>query len=983
MESIRALIEPYNLHRLTGDWLEKAVESSFYPDRARVNFHRFFARVIETDANLFRKLNKRNIPWISLLFSGSQILTELAMKDPGNLFWALHPSVLHSTRFKAEMRREREAELSGTADPKETLCAFKQRELMRIGWRDLLKWADTVETLEDLSRLADVSIEGAYNIALKEMEKNFGKPVGEDGRISQMIVIGLGKLGGRELNFSSDIDLMYIIDNAEGQTRPMKERMRGTSPKLDIKEFHTRVARRMTSILNDIGPAGNVFRVDLNLRPEGSRGPLVITLAAAELYYESWGQPWERQMLIKARVCAGDPALGDSFIQMVKPFVYKKYLDYSHLKEIQQMKAKIDRHLLKGRDKYKNNVKLGKGGIREIEFIIQTYQLIYGGKMPWLAEINSLKALHRIFERGLLGTVQYAQLADGLLLLRDLENRMQITYGRQVQILPEKDDELQALALKMNLRDKETLLKTFRRVTDNVHDIFVEFFKEESAEPDAKKGEYFIDLDNEEEATAKLAELNFQNPRQALDSLLHIRDGEPFNHPSSKSRRMFTRLLPDIMEIIVSLPEQDKVLICLDKFISAREERESLYEVFLKLPSSGELLVTLFSLAPSLSDTIINHQDALEILSEGVNVAPKHSLKSAPEYVQSYDTRLDWLRRERNAECLRISTGYLFSHSDPFALMEQLSILAGEFVDACLGIIKAEMDERGGIKANTNRRLAVIGLGKLGRRELNFGSDLDLMFVYSDVNEADPAEAHSYYSSVCRKLLSAIGGISQHGYAYKVDTRLRPEGEKGGIVISETKGLEYYAKRGALWERMALSGARVVAGNREIGEAFLDKLTGFVYGQSLSEKDKDGIAAMKRKMEREKIRKARKVPIKYGRGGIVDIEFLAQKLKLAHGMESPEIRGMNSLEMLRAAEREGWGVPDIQSIIRNYKLLRTVETHMRMETGLPAESLPDRKEALDLLEKKVGRFFSMDDSPANTVRDAMEEVRKSLDKMKD
>ncbi len=975
MDSLSKFIEPYGLHKLLPTWIERAISASFNPELAKVNFERFLSRLVETDSTLLGRLDKRNIPWISLLFSGSQILTEMAMKDPMNLFAAIQPSVLHSTRFKAEMRRERDSLLkSPTIDAKEALCAFKNRELMRIGWRDLLKWADTVETLEDLSRLADTCIEGALQVAEKEAVDKFGFPLHEDGSRASFIVLGLGKLGGRELNFSSDIDLIYMYDRDDGQTSGGIGPNHLKRPKISIQEFYTRVAQRLTSLLNDIGPSGNIYRVDLALRPEGSRGQLVISLPASEIYYESWGHPWERQMLIKARVCAGDPLFGDKFREMIRPFVYRKFLDYSHIKEIHQMKEKIDKHLTKGKDKYKNNVKLGKGGIREIEFIIQTYQLIYGGKMPWLAETNSLKALHRIFERGLLGNVQYAQLADALLFLRDLENRMQITYGRQVQILPDREDELQVLALKMNLKGKDELLHAYKQATDNAHDIFTDFFKEEKADSTIEESEYHIDLDNEEDALKKLEELQFSNPRIVLDSLLHIRDGEPFNHPSSKSRRMFMRLLPELIGLIVTMPEKERTLVNLDKFLSSQEGREGVYEILLELPSSREVLITIFSLAQSLAEIMTNQPDAVEILASGLSAGIKHSLTDVPESIVSYDTKLDWLRKERNAESIRAGISYMLSHNDPFELMEDLSLLADEFVSSCFKIIEDEFLTDENIKDKTC--FTVIGMGKLGRRELNYGSDLDLMFVFSEEGASD--ETGAFYANLSRKLINAIGGISQHGYAYKVDTRLRPEGEKGGIVISEKAAFQYYSKRGALWERMALCGGRAIAGDVGFGGKFLRGLDNFVYSGGISKNDVEAISAMKIKIEREKIKQFKALPIKYGRGGIVDIEFLAQKLKLSYGMEMEKLRTYNTLEMLEAAIKEEWGIPDLERLVRSYKLQRTVETHLRIETGRSAENLPFSTDQLRILEQKLERFVSLNGSLVDTVTDSMEAVKKSI-----
>ena len=979
MESLIKILHGQELHLRTVSWIERAIASSFKPERAKVNFERFFESVIEEAPVLLRQLNKRNIPWIGTLFSGSQALADMAINNPEWIFWTLQPGVLGSTRFKRDMRRERDALLSLYPDPKKALGIFKNRELMRIGWRDLLKSADTIETLEDLSRLADITIEGAMTAAEAVMTRKFGRPMLTSGEKAQFIVIGMGKLGGRELNFSSDIDLIYIYDD-DGETEGGKAPDGMERKKITVQEFYTRECQEMTSILGDIAEHGTIYRVDLGLRPGGNRGQVVCSLSSAELYYESWGQPWERQAMIKARICAGDENLGDRFMARMKPFVYRRSLDFSSLRDIQLMKEKIDKHLKTGKDKFKNNVKLGKGGIREIEFIIQAYQLIYGGKMPWLAETNSFKALHRIFERGLIGYSQYAMLADALLFHRDLENRMQITFGRQVQIIPDTE-ERKALALKMGLTDSASLMEEYERVTSNVNEIFRDFFKEEAEEIAEMVGEFYVDLDNREEAVSQLAIMKFAQPEAAFTSLLHIRDGEPFSYTSLKTRRMFAWLMPEMLRLVTSLPGKDRTLRNLDKFFSAITQKESLYEILVEYEPARELLAHVFAYAQNLADAMINQPDVIDVLGPGITAESERPLKEIPEAIVTYDKKLDWARKERTSESLRIGIAYLMSHHDPFTLMGRLTDLADAFTDSCLSIIKQEIRRQEGAapKTDDTPRLAVIGLGKLGRRELNYGSDLDLMFVYSDDRQVTGSmDSRSYCIKLCSRLLNAVGGISQYGLTYKVDARLRPEGEQGPIAVTDEAARSYYEKRGALWERMALCGARTVAGDIGFGDEFLKSLADYVYGGGFTEADDDRMREMKLKIQREKIKGTKKIAIKYGPGGIVDIEFLAQKLKLAHGGAMPRIRSFDTLEMLEAAKREGWGVEDPGGLIKSYRLLRVVETHIRMETGRGAETVPDQTEQLRLLEETLRPFIDLGEPLADSVIDAMERAAKSL-----
>ncbi len=973
METIARIARDRQLHGLTPRWIERAARASFAPDRAMVNFSRFIEKVEEMNPELLARFNKRNIPWIAALFSGSQALTDMAMRDPELLFWCLQPGVLHSIRFKRDMRHERWLMFERCPDPKDALIHFKNRELLRIGWRDLLKWADTVETIEDLSRLADMAIEGAMTAAEQEMTERFGRPLHQDGTPGRFIVLGMGKLGGRELNFSSDIDLIYFHDDDEGETEGGAGKSGMARQKISLREYWTRMGQRMTSLLNDIGSQGSVYRVDMNLRPEGTRGPLTCSLAAAEFYYESWGQPWERQMMIKARVVAGSESLGDEFHAMIRPFVYRKSIDFSALRDIQTMKGKIDKQLKTGKDRYHHNVKLGKGGIREIEFVIQAYQLIYGGKMPWFAETNSLKALHRIFERGLMGYAHYAALADALLFLRDLENRMQIAYGRQVQILPE-GDELKELALKMNLAGPEQLMAEYERHTSGAYAIFTDFFKEEAG-VDEVPAEIFLDIDNEEASLAQLAGMKFKDPAAALNALLHIRDGEPFNHPSNKSRKIFMRILPALIKTAAALPLKDRTIANLDKFFSAHPGREPHYEIFEQFPPSIDILLKTLGLAQNLADSTLIQHDMIDILSQGYEPVRPEPLAAIPPEMRSYDQQLDWLRRERNSESLRIGIAYLTSHHDQARLMGDLTRLAASFVQRCLDLIDEQMGRQG---AAFGGKLAVIGLGKMGRRALTYGSDLDMMFFFDD-GGVKPMECLTYYTTLTRRLLAAVGGISQYGQAYRVDLRLRPEGEKGNMVITVAAAREYYATRGQLWERMALTGARAIAGDTAFGAEALAALDDFVYAPGLTAADGALMEKMKKKMEREKIRDKKKIAIKYGPGGIVDIEFFAQKIKLARVKDVPALRMCNTLETLIMARDSHWTGGDIDGIIASYKLLRRVEIHMRMEYGRGTETLPESAEEMKVLEEILAPFEQLGGPLADVMDAAMMRARKGID----
>src|SRR3990167_927109 len=359
--------------------------NSFDPDRALNNFERFFVAI--EDANLFKIIlsdAERNLRILSYLFSGSQYLTDILIKDPSYALWILNPDILKKSRFKDEMYNDLSYMFSRAENYKEkanSLRRFRNREFLRIGLRDLMKEADTIETIEDLSNVADICLQMAYEYCHSELERKYGIPYFEDEltglkKRCEFVILAMGKHGGRELNFSSDIDLLYIYSSDKGMTGGIESTDGKIENQITNHEYFVQLSRMVTKMVSEITEEGYTFRIDLDLMPEGKSGDITNSLRSAEIYYESWGETWERQALLKCRPAAGSIALGRKFIEMVKPFIFRKYLDFSALREIKEMKEKINKSL-EQKGSGRSNVKLGYGGIREIEFIIQSFQLIY------------------------------------------------------------------------------------------------------------------------------------------------------------------------------------------------------------------------------------------------------------------------------------------------------------------------------------------------------------------------------------------------------------------------------------------------------------------------------------------------------------------------------------------------------------------------------------------------------------------------------
>ena len=1015
--------------------------NSFDPDRALNNFERFFVAI--EDANLFKIIfsdAERNLRILSYLFSGSQYLTDILIKNPSYASWLINPEILNKSRFKDEMYNDLSYMFSklvvSGANPSSSykekansLRRFRNREFLRIGLRDLMKEADTIETIEDLSNVADICLQMAYEYCHSELERKYGIPYFEDEltglkKRCEFVILAMGKHGGRELNFSSDIDLLYIYSSDKGMTsgiEPPHLSLPSTSPlsppleggdrgglqggdgggrienQITNHEYFVQLSRMVTKMVSEITDEGYAFRIDLDLRPEGKSGDITNSLRSAEIYYESWGETWERQALLKCRHAAGSIALGRKFIEMVKPFIFRKYLDFSALREIKEMKEKINKSLeQKGSGRI--NVKLGYGGIREIEFIVQSFQLIYGGKEKWFRERNSMRGLHRISEKGLLSYAEYFSLSNAYLFLRDLENRIQFFSGRQTHNIPDEPGEQLTLYRKMcrgrghpsggwvavdvsqkpELKNPESQLMTlYDYHTKNVREIYDNLFSTEIFDvTEVMEGElqWQIDMDDPTSSIATLKQIGFKSPEMSRRNLLLMRDGGAFAHPTIRSKRYFNQMLPSLLKECIKLPDPDLSINNFEKFVDAGRVREGIYSVLSKSEAAVRSLCSLFGTSQFLSNILIQQPELADslLIAEGIyKEKTKESLRDEMGKIlksaDSYEKSLDELCKFKRGEELRIGLRDILGIVEFSGISSELSNLADVYVEFSLKLTEDELINRYGIPMKDRNgamsQFAVIGLGKLGGRELNFGSDLDIVFVYSDDGGTGGIHGgenrisnQTFFSKLCEKLIFAIGGVTRFGFAYRVDTRLRPDGEKGALVIP-IKGYEdYYTKRGEIWERQALIKARFIAGDEKPGMSLINIIHKFVYETPFEQNMTEEIDRMRKRMVLELVRGGEtKRNIKLGRGGIVDIEFIVQLLQLKNGGRFTELRKTGSLESLKILYEKKLITEDGYRILSaGYIFLRRIENRIRIEHDRPLAVIPESGDELSLLARRLG-----------------------------
>ena len=952
-------------------------------DLALNNLDRFAQAVL--DRRFILGLFRDHPPVLHLaltILGSSQFLSDLLIRQPQLFEWLLEPGMIRQPKRRADLDDEA-AQAVRPRQPLEqqwtALRRFKAREILRIGLQDLLGRQPLTGITEELSNLADVVLETAYQICRREMLARHGLPqIGEAGcplRECGFVILGLGKLGGGELNFSSDIDPIFVYEGG-GETAGVAAADGSRTGQLSNQEYFRKLGEMLVKSLADSSPDGHLYRVDLRLRPEGRTGAIAASLRACEIYYESWGRTWERQALIKARAAAGDLSLGESFLRMVSPFVYRQSLDFSALDEIRAMKNRINVSLAQARGE-RRNVKLGYGGIREVEFLTQGLQLVYGGRNAWVREPNTLRALHRLSSQGLIGDGDYEVLAQAYTFLRKLEHRLQILHDRQTHSLPGDAKELTTLARRMGYLAAEhadpaaALQAEYERHTSEVRRLYDAFLGTLRPPEDADDTEVSADPISlffttdlaPEQARDRLASVAFEDLDRAVRDLVLLRDGQAFAAHSGGARRALAQLAPALIGALATVPDPDLALSTFERFVAMLGGRTTYLELLADSTDLLRRLVTLFGTSEFLSGTLLRYPELLDaLLAPGpmARLGREALLGDVARAVGAAETpsaRLDALRRVKKAEELRIGLQDILDRQDVAATHAALSRLAEACVEAALRLAERELAERFG--APEPAGVTVVGMGKLGGGELGYASDLDLLFVYRADGETVGPERIShaeYFSKLADRVGKLLTTITQEGAAYRVDMRLRPGGQKGPLAQPLEAFERHFARMADLWERQAYIKARPVAGDPALAADFLGVVHRFVYEGPLLPDLATQVHAMRQRMETERAAgPARGAHVKLGSGGIVDVEFLAQYLQLAHGGPAAELRTPNTLEALRALEAAGHlAAAEATALQEAYRFLRRVENRLRIVADLSVNTLPSAPAKLETLAKRMG-----------------------------
>ncbi|MFT3807662.1 bifunctional [glutamate--ammonia ligase]-adenylyl-L-tyrosine phosphorylase/[glutamate--ammonia-ligase] adenylyltransferase [Arenimonas sp.] len=795
------------------------------------------------------------------------------------------------------------------------LRRWRAAESTRLIWRDVAGLDSVQATLAGSSRIAEQALETALVALEQQFAERHGVVRDAQGRVQRLVVYGLGKLGGGELNFSSDIDLIYAFP-AHGDSDGARA--------LDAETWFTRIGQRLAQLLGEVTAEGFSHRVDLRLRPFGNSGRVALSFAAMEQYYQREGRDWERYAWIKARPVAGDIAAGEELLETLRPFVYRRYLDYTALDGLREMKALIDAEVQKR--ELADNLKLGPGGIREIEFLVQSLQLIRGGREPALRERALLPALRALASAGHLPQVLADRLREAYLFLRRLENRVQMLGDQQVHALPEDGFLRERIARGLGYAQQGELavaLETHREVVTAAFGELLQT-RRRRLSPSAL-GLYWRGLPDEGEA-AVLADAGFAEAEQHHARLRDFARSPAVRDLSERARQRLDHVMPALIEAAAQSTAPDAALPRGLALLQAIGRRPSYLALLEEQPAALSRLVDVVARSSLLSERLAAHPLLLDELLDARAVGPPPNETALRERIAGETAALDTddteaallvLNELKQSLAFRIAMAALAQRQPAADSAAQLAVLAEELLRAALHLARSEIERAHGRIAGAG--FAVAAYGSVGGRELGFDSDLDLVFLHDARADAisdgaRPLDASRYYARLAQKLIGLMGTVTSAGRLYEVDMRLRPDGAKGLLVSSMESFSEYQLQRAWTWELQALVRARCVAGDAAVCAAFDAVREKVLRRQRDGDTLRQDVVSMRRRMRAELDRSnAAQFDLKQGEGGLVDLEFLLQSEVLSLSGDHPALCETTATPALVQAVREAGGFDEIQA----------------------------------------------------------------------
>jgi len=921
---------------------------------------------------------------LAALFGNSPFLTQCAVREPEfttELFESGPDAAL------AGISDALKSEAPNTSDDgalKKEMRIAKRCAALTIAAADIARYWDQDRVTSELSRFAEICVAKTANFLLARLAKKGAIDLPEPGDAaasSGLIVLGLGKLGARELNYSSDIDLIILFDpGAVASDQPDR-----------LQQNFARLARDLVNILSERTEDGYVLRTDIRLRPDPSSTPPAISVLAAETYYEGVGQNWERAAMIKARQIAGDRDAGEKFRKKLLPFIWRKNLDFASIRDIHSIKRQINAHRGGGEIAIEgHDIKIGRGGIREVEFFAQTQQLIWGGRNPNLRNRSTCQALALLAEAALITNDAAAELTETYWFLRRVEHHLQMIDDQQTHALPKSEEGVAALAAFLGYAEmgafRTDMLFHLRRVEGHYAGLFEEA-PDLSGGPEIAGNLIFTGSDDDPDTLNTLERLGYREPAGVASRIRGWHRGRSRATRTERVRQILTELMPAILVAFAGTPDPDRAFSRFDDFVARLPGGVQLFSMFHANPILLELVAEIMGGAPKLAEHLDRNPAALESVLSPVFFEPPPPASAMSESLAAqlcsaddFEDVLDICRRWTNDAKLQVGVQSLRHLINWDSAGHSLSDIAETVITHLSQKVADEFAvKHGHIPGN---QWAIVALGKLGGREMTPASDMDLIFIYDHTEGATssdgpaPLDPSRYYARLCQRLINAITAPTAEGRLYEVDMRLRPSGNAGPIASHITAFTKYHQESAWTWEHMALARGRVLCGDASLTA----KIEGVAETALRSERDPETLVADIAEI-RERIDNEHHTEtvweVKYIRGGLVDIEFIVQYLQLRYAHTSPLVLSANTMNALTRLEVDGYiAAQDGATLRRALLLWQSIQGLLRLtmpgviETGNPIpEALkqalartagtPDFQSLEALMEETAAEVFAL------------------------
>ncbi|HET7269162.1 MAG TPA: bifunctional [glutamate--ammonia ligase]-adenylyl-L-tyrosine phosphorylase/[glutamate--ammonia-ligase] adenylyltransferase [Oleiagrimonas sp.] len=881
---------------------------------------------------------------------GACIRHTLLTSDYAFEVWQRQPELLDAdglerlgTNVDAATRAARLVLPDDEAGAMDALRRFRHAESLRLVFRSVNGMNTLADTLADTSVLYETLLDKALQWAEQSLAARHGVVRDGEGRVQRLVVLGFGKLGGGELNFSSDVDLVLAYPEP-GSSDGRRE--------LDAGDYFARVGRQLVHLLSEPQANGVAARVDLRLRPFGNAGRLALPFAAMEQYYQREGRDWERYAWIKARPVAGDLVAGRQLFDMLRPFVYRRYLDYTAFAGLRDMKALIDAQV--ARKDLKANLKLGPGGIREIEFVVQLEQLIRGGREPSLRVHGLLPALAACRARGFMPEARAERLREAYLFLRRLENRVQMLRDMQTHDEPEDPLARDRVALGLGYADWSALQEDLSIHRQAVSEEFAAVLVPEGgrhADAPAFDAALWHSAETGDLDEAAMHEAGFEDAASLVESLRKLSESGQVRAMSARGRARLRRLMPQLLAAAKGTDAPGGCLVRLVRLVQAVARRSAYLALLEEQPAARRRLADLFADSAFLAERVIAQPLLLDdVLDPRIDQLPLRRADIAAEITRAWaaldehdaEGDLERLNELKASLAFRLGLAFRDGRADADATARRLAALAEAVVGAVLTLAERELVARHGRLPGAGLGFAVLGYGSLGGQELGFASDLDLVFVYdgeragASSDGARPLDGVRWYQRLAQRVMHWLGVLTRAGRLYEVDTRLRPDGSRSMLVTSMDAFATYQRGRAWNWEHQALLRARPVAGDAALGKRFAEVRREVLVQTRDAAGVREKVTAMRHRWRGERDRSdATRLDLKQGPGALLDIEFLLQAQVLAHAEQHPSLIDGTATSALLASCREAGVIePDQAEVL--------VQAHALMLSRALSCTLDDR-----------------------------------------